>query len=291
MRTRFRVALLAAAVSLFIARSRGLAQEKKVDPLEGIEGIEFPQGQTVFQPRIEVWPARDILLSPVILQTGTSRRELYLGLSLLGVRGGSLGSLLLTLDGSPVTLDLAQKGDPKIDTSGCLWKATLNIEHEEDLVRRISKATHVQVEYTSHRTSLQSTLTADDLEGFRRIVALYDRDELPRAPKQDDYMDGHLVGLTPKGVTDPKLNFSSKVPPRYPAKALTNHKSGQVVMVARVLKDGTIGAVNPVRIKGAGCGFEEAAMEAVKRWRYTPAMKDGQPVDVEFTIVVDFLVR
>ena len=35
-------------------------------------------------------------------------------------------------------------------------------------------------------------------------------------------------------------------------------------------------------------GFEEAALEAVKQWRYEPAMKGRQPVDVYFRAVVEF---
>ena len=32
-------------------------------------------------------------------------------------------------------------------------------------------------------------------------------------------------------------------------------------------------------------------MEAVSKWKYQPAMKAGQPVEVNFTIVVDFVLR
>jgi hypothetical protein len=32
-------------------------------------------------------------------------------------------------------------------------------------------------------------------------------------------------------------------------------------------------------------------MEAVKQWKYTPALKDGKPVEVDFTIIVDFVLE
>ena len=38
-------------------------------------------------------------------------------------------------------------------------------------------------------------------------------------------------------------------------------------------------------------GFEEAAIEAVQQWRYDPALQDGSPVDVYFTIVVTFTLE
>ncbi len=43
-----------------------------------------------------------------------------------------------------------------------------------------------------------------------------------------------------------------------------------------------------IRCNKPGLGFEEAAIDAVRQWRYKPALKDGQPLDVYFTIVVDF---
>jgi len=35
-------------------------------------------------------------------------------------------------------------------------------------------------------------------------------------------------------------------------------------------------------------GLDENAIEAVKSWKFEPAMKDGQPVRVEIAIEVNF---
>jgi TonB family protein len=37
-----------------------------------------------------------------------------------------------------------------------------------------------------------------------------------------------------------------------------------------------------------GLGLDEKAVEAVKQWRFKPAMKDGKPVAVEISVQVDF---
>ena len=37
--------------------------------------------------------------------------------------------------------------------------------------------------------------------------------------------------------------------------------------------------------------FNDAAVDAVRRWRYRPALMNGRPVRVYFSVVVDFLVR
>lgn len=41
-------------------------------------------------------------------------------------------------------------------------------------------------------------------------------------------------------------------------------------------------------IRGLGFGLDAKAMEAVKQWRFQPALKDGRPVDVQISVQVEF---
>lgn len=41
-------------------------------------------------------------------------------------------------------------------------------------------------------------------------------------------------------------------------------------------------------VRGLGFGLDAKAMEAVKRWRFDPALKDGKPVSVQISIEVEF---
>jgi periplasmic protein TonB len=41
-------------------------------------------------------------------------------------------------------------------------------------------------------------------------------------------------------------------------------------------------------LRTLGLGLDEKAMEAVKNWRFEPALKDGKPVDVQITVEVTF---
>lgn len=41
-------------------------------------------------------------------------------------------------------------------------------------------------------------------------------------------------------------------------------------------------------IRGLGFGLDAKAVEAVRQWRFQPALKDGRPVDVQISIQVDF---
>ena len=90
------------------------------------------------------------------------------------------------------------------------------------------------------------------------------------------------------GITEPVLIPESKVDPTYPKAARKAKIVGSVILRAVIRKDGTMGGIVVLRAPGANLGFEEAAMEAVKKWRYKPATKSGEPVDVYFTVEIIF---
>jgi len=52
-----------------------------------------------------------------------------------------------------------------------------------------------------------------------------------------------------------------------------------------------VGEIQVLRSPGSKFGFDEAAIAAVKQWRYKPGLQNGKPVDVYFTIVVDFVLQ
>ena len=58
---------------------------------------------------------------------------------------------------------------------------------------------------------------------------------------------------------------------------------GVVVMSAVIRKDGTVGDVEVLGCVPRHQGLEQAAMKAIKRWRYEPATKDGAAVNVWMT--------
>jgi periplasmic protein TonB len=80
-----------------------------------------------------------------------------------------------------------------------------------------------------------------------------------------------------------------RIPPDYPALARAAGIQGVVVVMAVIRRDGTVGDVKVVR--GLGMGLSEAAVEAVKKWRYEPARQNGVPVDVYMTVAVQFRLR
>jgi len=79
------------------------------------------------------------------------------------------------------------------------------------------------------------------------------------------------------------------VAPTYPTLAKRQNLTGRVTLAVVVLPDGTV-AEEPriVSALPAGRGFERAAADAVRQWRFEPATRDGKPVAANLTVAVDF---
>lgn len=80
-----------------------------------------------------------------------------------------------------------------------------------------------------------------------------------------------------------------KVQPAYPQMAKIARVQGPVVLAAIIGKDGTIQNLHVV--SSASPLLNQAAIDAVKEWRYKPYILNGEPVEVETTIQVNFTLN
>ncbi len=65
--------------------------------------------------------------------------------------------------------------------------------------------------------------------------------------------------------------------------------AGEVVLEIVVRRDGSVGDLKV--IKGLGGGLNERAVQAVRQWRFSPARRQGTPVDVIVEVAVEFRLR
>ncbi len=75
--------------------------------------------------------------------------------------------------------------------------------------------------------------------------------------------------------------------PAYPDAVRAIGIEGTVEIALTVLRDGSVGWVNVARAEPRGY-FEQAATEGVRRWRFAPALKDGEPVECRLRTRVRF---
>lgn len=97
---------------------------------------------------------------------------------------------------------------------------------------------------------------------------------LPAAPRRVRVTSGVTEGL-----------LVHKVMPEYPAQAKAAHMQGTVVLAAVIGKDGV---VKDLKVVNGPPMLAQAAMNAVKQWRYKPYYLNGQPTEVDTTINVNF---
>jgi protein TonB len=77
-----------------------------------------------------------------------------------------------------------------------------------------------------------------------------------------------------------------KTQPAYPQMAKIARVQGAVVLAAIIGKDGTIQNLHVVST--ASPLLNQAAIDAVKQWRYRPYILNGEPVEVDTTVTVNF---
>lgn len=96
-----------------------------------------------------------------------------------------------------------------------------------------------------------------------------------------------VYAAVPAGGTQPEE--LDRVIPRYPPMARRSGIQGAVVVRGIVRRDGTIDNVEVIKDLPQGLG--DAAAEAVGRWRFRPATYHGEPIDVYYTVTVNFRLQ
>jgi protein TonB len=143
-------------------------------------------------------------------------------------------------------------------------------------------------------------------------VAVFKEAELPPEPPAGSGggvlggLDGGLLGglgggstaaappPPPKGPSRIKLGGSvqeakivARPNPTYPALARQARIQGNVVLHAVIDKEGK---VSELQVVSGHPLLVQSALDAVKNWRYQPTLLNGDPVEVETTITVSFVL-
>lgn len=100
---------------------------------------------------------------------------------------------------------------------------------------------------------------------------------------QGTVTDGHAAGdRQPTPAYQPK--------PTYPAFARRLGHEGRVVIRIHVLSSGVVAAAHIERSSGYAA-LDEAALATIKRWRFRPAQRGGQPVDATLNVPITFKLQ
>jgi protein TonB len=98
------------------------------------------------------------------------------------------------------------------------------------------------------------------------------------------------TGMAPVRV-GPSMQAPRKikdVKPVFPQGALPSRSQGAVVIEAVI---GTDGKVQSAKVIHSVAALDQAALDAVRQWEYTPSMVNGVAVAVIMTVVVNFAMQ
>ncbi|HVT45202.1 MAG TPA: energy transducer TonB [Thermoanaerobaculia bacterium] len=80
-----------------------------------------------------------------------------------------------------------------------------------------------------------------------------------------------------------------KVEPAYPGVAYALKREGSVIVECTIDRNGTVQSVRV--ISSTFAPFSDAAVDAVRQWRFRPGTLGGRPVNTLFRLTVDFRLR
>jgi protein TonB len=114
-----------------------------------------------------------------------------------------------------------------------------------------------------------------------------------------DAMGGGLAGGSMKQPAAPpaplpvggdvrQARLISSIPPLYPALAKTQHIEGAVRVDALVDENGR---VSSMKVVSGPTLLQQAAMDAVRQWKYQPATLDGKAVPMHLTVTLQFKLQ
>jgi TonB family protein len=115
---------------------------------------------------------------------------------------------------------------------------------------------------------------------------------VPQAPEPTEMASVGNAPLTNAGEriqmsSDSRQVLSRSVRPEYPLLARQMKVQGRVDLEASIGKDGGIRTLN---VLAGPTILADAAREAVKQWRFKPHLEDGQPVETQVPITVNFTI-
>lgn len=130
------------------------------------------------------------------------------------------------------------------------------------------------------------------------VMALAEVPALPSpaavAIKQATTRAADAAPAAPSTSTTEAGDLSSKMisatPPTYPLESRRSHEQGTVVLAVLLSIEGRVERISVAKSSGYP-RLDRAAYGAVRHWRWSPTVRDGQPVLVQGNVVIPFVLR
>jgi protein TonB len=110
----------------------------------------------------------------------------------------------------------------------------------------------------------------------------------PPAPKPAALAAAPARG--PENLGELSAKMISATPPKFPLESRRSHEEGIVVLSVLLSIDGRVSDVSITKSSGFA-RLDRAALDAVRDWRWSPLMRDGNPVMVRGVVTIPFILQ
>jgi TonB family protein len=168
------------------------------------------------------------------------------------------------------------------------------------ILHRPSVGVHAEPPSATHRTtprppgSIDRSLPPEKILSDRQVYTLY-----VNMPNMTSVSGSWVLnfaqlddGLSPPYKKKPDLSGPAvlrKVDPKYPQSFVEAHVDGEVVLYAIIRKDGSVDSIQLVH--SLDPQLDSNSMDALARWQFTPATREGLPVELEAVVHIPFHFR
>jgi periplasmic protein TonB len=198
----------------------------------------------------------------------------------------------------PATANVRTSPTPQTNSSGTPGATVSATNPAKPAAAAKPPAPKVTTDMVSQALNAHPTASQRADDASADVPSLAD-DSTP-APPQAEALPGistsnNIANLTPPtiqpdgpvkiggNVKEPRL--VSSVVPVYPIGAMQAGVQGDVVIQTTIDKDGKVVQMHVI---SGPTMLRQAALDALRRWKYEPSMLDGQPVAVEMQVTIKF---
>jgi TonB family protein len=190
------------------------------------------------------------------------------------VQGAVVMKATIALDGTLKNIKVTS-GDPMLRNSA---------------MDAVSKWRYEPARVEGIATAVDTTITLNYSMGDTLKLSLFDLTQTQTGADGVEVAAPAPLPAPPTGVTRVSGRvmagqLEKKVDPMYPAEAIAADARGDVILLATITKTGEVG---DVQVVSGPYRFRDAAVVAVKQWRYRPYEVEGVAQEVQATITVNF---
>ncbi len=207
----------------------------------------------------------------------------------LGINAGLILSLERTIVESRIERKRLRKSQKRLTEEAESWavKNTATQSENQSLRLTVAKQTVALADARTEKEQLRSHVKTLTHQTAQLEIDIATLEDLREAEAQATFAS-QMSAATGNAIADVKpLPVAGNPKPVYPRLAIKQGIEGDVALNVRVSESGHVAQVSIISPSGSTL-LDNAAVESVRTWRFTPAYRDGRPSETVTTVPIQF---